>query len=369
MAKATSGQPGNFNNDWQSLVAKQETKNNKTQQSDEPDPFYKKREDTYYGLFPSDAGEKYGFAVVPAANGAPFVLADVGTIKMHRFTSPKDGQHYFETMKLIMDPNMLFDMSVMSRISDPNSISEEDKELLKKIKRHANLVQRYKDLQYCREEGVNYGYSPKPGLFVNRLKKVTLTAFFGRWTKWKGAVNTHGDKSVKLIYSTHAQFQEKFRAVLKTMGESHDELQPTWFEDYFSTNGGVKGILDVNMGSMKVGGNGCTVKLIKVGKDPIDDKSVGFLAPIEEKDLVFPEGEDNALSHLHFYMGYASNEDLYQEVYMDRVERAISQLEDNLTSQRLKNAGSTASVVGNAEEVNSTQVKTDGAAKSSSEPF
>lgn len=341
MAKANAGNTATFVNDWQSLVAKQDNSSKKTQQNDEPDPFYQKREDTYYGLFPSDAGERYSFAVIPAKDGTPVLMTEVGTIKMHRFTSPKDGVHYFENLKLIMDPRYLFDMTVMNRINDPNSISDEDKALLSKIKRHGDLVQRYKDLHYCKVEGVNFGYSPKPGLFNNRLKKVALTTFFGRWTKWKGANNTHGDQGVKLIYSTHAQFQDKFRAVLKSMGESHDELQPTWFEDYFSIYGGAKGILDVNMGSMKVGGEGCTVKLTKVGKDPIDDKSVGFLAPISEKDIVFPTEAENALSHLHYYMGYKSTEDLYQEVYMDRIERAISQLEQNVNDQKMRAAGST----------------------------
>lgn len=355
MAKANTGKPATFVNDWQTLVAKQET-TKKNREEDGPDPFHQKREDTYYGLYPSDAGERYGFAVVPSADGRPFVLADVGTIRRFRFTSPKDGKHYFENLKLIMDPNHLFDMSVMGRISDPNSIAEEDKVLLQRIKRHADLTQRYKNLQYAKveKEGANFGYSPKDSLFSNRLKKVALTAFFGRWTKWKGATNTHGDKTVKLITSTHAQFQDKFRAVLKAMGESHDEDQPTWFEDYFSTAGGVKGILDVNMGSMKVGGEGCTVKMVKVGKDIIDDKSVGFLAPINEKDVILPEGEENRLSHLHFFMGFKSNEDLYQDVYMDRVEEAIVQLEGHLATIALsKAAGTSAPAQGSPEQVNS----------------
>lgn len=328
-----------FNNDWEALIAKPTVAAKKDFASEnEPDPFYQKREDTYYGLFPSDAGERYAFAIVPDAKGNSVFMADVATIQRFRFTSPKDGKHYFEGLKMIMEPKHLFDMSVMDKLkSDPNSLTEDEKTTIRQIKRHGDLIQRYKDLQYCKEEGINFGYSPKPTLFNNRLKKVSLTAFFGIWTKWKGAINTHGDRGVKLITSTHAAFADKFRALLTSTNETHAELQPTWYQDYFSLNGEVKGLIDVKMGSMKVGGEGATVKLIKVGKDSIDDKGAGLTGPILEKDIVLPQGPENVLSHPHFYLGMKSNGSLYHDTYADRFEEALEQLEAHVSDVKLRN--------------------------------
>lgn len=327
-----------FKNDWEAIIAKPETTNGVKKFADnEPDPFYIKREDTYYGLFPSDAGEKYAFAVVPAADGTPFIMTDIATIQRFRFTSPKDGKHYFEGLKMPMDPRYLFDMNVMDKLSDINSLTDEDKITIAQIKRHSELMKRYRDLQYCKEEGVNFGYSTKPTIYSSRLKKVGLTAFFARWTKWKGATNTSGDNAVKLVYANYSAFQDKFRALLTSMKESHEEDQPTWFEDYFSPIGGVKAVLDVKMGSMKVGGEGATVKLVKQGKDKIDDKAAGLLGPIGEKDIVRPDGAENALSHLHFYMGMKSDGALFHDSYADRFEEALTQLEDHVNDMKLKN--------------------------------
>lgn len=335
MAKKDS----NFNNDWEALIAKPENPSKKNFSKDEePDPFRQKREDTYYSLFPSDSGEKYAFAIVPDSEGKSFLMTDIATIQRWRFTSPKDGKHYFENLKMPMDPKYLFDMSIMDRLSDLDKFTEADKAELKRIKRHSDLIQRYKDLQYAKVKDVNFGYSPKPSMFNNRLKKVALTAFFGTWTKWKGVDNSHNDRAVKLITSTHTQFQDKFRALLKSTDETHRDLQPSWYEDYFSSNGGVKGIIDVKMGSMKVGGEGATVKLIKIGKDPIDDKGVGVTGPISEKDIIYPSGEENKLSHLHFYLGMKSDGSLYHDIYADRFEEAIVQLESHLNEMKLKSA-------------------------------
>lgn len=334
MSKQDSG----FQNDWKALVAKPETASKKTYAENEPDPFYQKREDTYYGLFPSDSGEKYAFAIIPDASGRPFLMTDIATISKFRFTSPKDGKNYFENLKMPMDPKYLFDMSIMTKLSDPASLTEDDKKLLSQIKRHSDLIARYKNLQYCKEEGVNFGYSPKPTIYNNRLKKVALTAYFGIWTKWKGAINSHKDRGVKLITSSYPAFQDKFNALLESMDETHNEDQPTWFEDYFSMKNGVKGILDVKMGSMKVGGEGATIKLIKIGKDVIDDKGVGITGPITEKDVVFSSEPENKLSHLHYYMGMKSNGEIYHDIYADRFEEALVQLESHLNDIKLKNA-------------------------------
>lgn len=334
MTKKTVG----FQNDWKSIVAKPETGAKKQQEEREPDPFYQKREDSYYGLFPSDAGEKYAFAVIPDASGRAFIVTDIATIKRFRFTSPKDGQSYFDNLKMPMDPNQLFDMSVLKKAtSDPASLTDSDKSLLSQIKRHGDLIARYKNLQYCKEEGVNFGYSPKPNIWNNRLKKVALTAFFGVWTKWKGAVNSHGDRGVKLIYANYAAFSDKFTALLTAMSESHDEDQPSWYEDYFSINPTVKGILDVKMGSMKVGGEGVTLKLIKVGKDVIDDKAVGMTGPISLKDVVIPKEPENQLSHMHYYLGMKSDGELFHDTYADRFEEALVQLEDHVNDIKLRN--------------------------------
>lgn len=344
MAKKSANESTTFNNNWEALIAKPEVNSAKKNYADnEPDPFYQKREDTYYGMFPSDAGEKYAFAIVPAENGDAFLMTDIATIQRHRFTSPKDGKHYFENLKMPMDPKKVFDYSVMDKLSDPNSLTDEDKKTLAQIKRHGELMQRYKNLQYCKVENVNFGFSQKPNLYSSRLKKQSLTAFFGVWTKWKGAVNTHGDRQVKLISTGYGSFQDKFRALLKSTYETHNELQPTWLEDYFSSNNGVKGVIDVTMGSMKVGGEGASIKLIKVGKDPIDDKGAGITGPIEEKDVVTLPGDENRLSHLHYYMGMKSDGPLFHDAYADRFEEALSQLEAHVEEMKLKNLGSPSS--------------------------
>jgi hypothetical protein len=175
MTKKASG----FQNDWKAIIAKPDTKGNKKQQEErEPDPFYQKREDSYYGLFPSDAGEKYAFAVIPEDSGRAFITTDIATLKRFRFTSPKDGQHYFDNLKMPMDPTYLFDMTVLDR-AKAGTASDADKVILAQIKRHGELMNRYKNLQYCKVEGVNFGYSPKPNVWNGRLKKVSLTAFFG----------------------------------------------------------------------------------------------------------------------------------------------------------------------------------------------
>lgn len=327
-----------FQNDWKAIVAKPDAGTKKQNEEREPDPFYQKREDSYYGLFPSDSGEKYSFAILPEASGRAFITTDIATIKRFRFTSPKDGQSYFDNLKMPMDPSQLFDMSIVSKaMSDPNSLTSEDRVKLSQIKRHGDLIQRYKNLQYCKEEGVNFGYSPKPNVWNNRLKKVSLTAFFGIWTKWKGAVNSHGDRGVKLIYANYAQFSDKFTALLTAMSESHDEDQPSWYEDYFSINPTVKGVLDVKMGSMKVGGEGVTIKLVKVGKDVIDDKSAGITGPIDIKDIVIPQEPENRLSHLHYYLGMKSDGELFHDTYADRFEEALVQLEEHVAEIKLGN--------------------------------
>lgn len=333
-----------FNNDWKALIAKPEPqKKGKKFNDDEPDPFYQKREDTYYTVFPprKDEGDtqRYAFAVVPAADGTPFVMEDIMTIKRHRFTSPKTGIHYFENLKMPMNPNAIFDMSVMDKVSkDPNSLTEEDKATIQAIKKHSELVQRYKDLQYCKVDGVNFGFvQGKPGVHNQRLKKVALTGFFGAWTKWKGAPNDKREFNVKFISANYGAVQDKLRSLLSSMAETHDELQPTWFQDYFSHHGGVKGVIDIEMGSMAVGGRGATMKLVKLGKDPIDDKGVGVTGPIKEKDIILPKGDENALSHLHFYMGFKANEDLWQPSYAERFEAAIEQLEKHVEDVKLRN--------------------------------
>jgi hypothetical protein len=325
-------------NDWEALIAKPESANAKKFADAEPDPFHETRLDTYYGMYPSDAGEKYAFAIVEAANGAPFLMTDVATIQRHKFTSPKDGKAYFEKLKMPMDPKVLFPgyQALMDKLKDVNSLTEEDKLTLSYIKRHGELIQRYKNLQYCKVEGVNFGYSMKPNLFSSRLKKEAITAFFGVWTKWKGANNTHKDRAVKLITSNYAAFQDKFRTLFRSVAEAHNELQPTWMQDYFSHKGGVKAIIDVNMGSMKVGGEGATIKMVKVGKDPIDDNAVGMTGPINEKDIVIAPEPENVLSHIHYYMGMKSNGDIFHSTYADRFEEALVQLEGHVADMTLK---------------------------------
>lgn len=359
-----------LNNDWQSLIAKPEVKKGgKKFEDDVPDPFYVKREDTYYTLFPprKDEGDvqRYAFALVPGANGQAFVMEDIMTIQRHRFTSPKDGKHYYESLKLPMNPNAIFDMSVMEKVSkDANSLTEEDKKTIQNIKKHSDLVQRYKDLQYCKEPNVNFGFvQGKMGLHNGRLKKQALTGFFGVWTKWKGAPNTAREFNIKFISSGYGAFQDKFRSLISTVAETHNELQPTWFEDYFSNIGGVKGVIDVEMGSMAVGGKGATVKLVKLGKDPIDDKGVGVTGPITEKDIILPKGEENTLSHLHFYMGFKANESLWQDAYVERFETAIAQLEEHVTNMKVKNLGSEATATETSTDAPAVEKPAEGAVK------
>lgn len=368
MAKKTA-ETINYSNEWEALIAKPEAKSKKTYADAEPDPFYIKREDTYYTMFPSDAGEKYAFAIVPAASGTPFLLTDVATIQRFKFTSPKDGKHYFEKLKLPMDPKVVFPnyTEVMDKMSDINSLTEEDKKTLAQIKRHGELVQRYKDLQYCKVEGVNFGYSPKPTLFSSRIKKEAVTAFFGVWTKWKGAVNTHKDMNIKLITSNYSAFQDKFRTLFRSVAETHAELQPTWLDDYFSANNGVKAVIDVNMGSMKVGGEGATVKMVKVGKDPIDDKAVGITGPIELKDINIPTDPENVLSHIHYYMGMKSNGAVFHDTYADRFEEAISQLEAHVNEMKLKAASNSTSSNQTTEET--SPAANVGEGKADDKPF
>lgn len=363
-----------LNNDWQSIVAKPESKKTNKYEDEKPDSFHQKREDTYYTLFPSQDGEKYAFAIVPGANGLPFVMTDVMTIKRHRFTSPKSGIHYHENLKLPMDPNMLFDMSIIDKASDPNSLTEEDKEVIKGIKRHSDLVKRYKDLQYAKvikKTGdkevnlVNFGYAKVPKLFNQRLRKESVTAFFGIWTKWKGAPNTEREFGVKFITSRYGAFQDKFRSLLNQTSETHDEDVPDWFQKYFSTIGKVEGIMDIEMGSMGVGGKGASIKLVKLGKDVIDDKGVGVTGPIKESDILIPKEEDNKLSHLHYLMGYKSNEDLWQPTYVDRFEEAIIQLEDHVKSMQLELAAESGTSEGSDDKV---EGNTSNGSKDSNDP-
>lgn len=317
-----------FNNDWQSIIATPDPKKGNKFKDDEVDPFYQKREDTYYTLFPSKEGEKYSFAVVPAADGKAFIMEDIMTIKRHRFTSPKDGKHYFENLKMPMNPNVLFDKEVIAKaLESPESITEEDKKVILNFKRHSELLKRYKDLQYCKVENVNFGYAKVMGLHNSRLQKLALTGFFGVWTKWKGAPNVKREFNIKFISTRYGAFQDKFKAILTSMNDTHKELQPSWYQDYYSHLGGVKGVLDIEMGSMAVGGKGASIKLVKLGKDEIDDRGAGVTGPITEKDIVLPKGKENVLSHLHFFMGYKSDQDLWQDGYVDRFEAALDQLE------------------------------------------
>lgn len=345
-----------LNNDWQSIIAKPEVQRKNKFEDDKPDPFYQKRPDVYYTMFPSAEGEKYAFGIVPAADGQPFIMTDVMTIKRHRFTSPKTGIHYFENLKLPMDPAILFDMTVLDRAADPNSLTEEDKVLISNIKRHSELVQRYKELQYAKvmkkissPDGVkevnlvNFGYAKNATLFNSRLQKQAITGFFAIWTKWKGLPNTKREFSIKFINSRYNSVQDKFRALLTQTAETHNEDDPTWFEKYFSSIGGVAGVIDIEMGDMSIGGRGATIKLVKLGKDVIDDKGVGVTGPITEADIVFPSEPENKLSLVHYLMGFKSTEALWQDDYVDRFETAIEQLEKHVEDKKLELAMSAGS--------------------------
>jgi hypothetical protein len=274
------------------------------------------------------------------------------TIKRFKFRNPKTNEDYFENLKLPMDPKELFDMSVVTKASNsPDTLTDEDKKVLSNIKTHADLVKRYKDLYWCKVDNVNLKYSPVPTRYTGRLKKEALTGFFGITTKWKGEDNTDRDYSVKFIQSRYAAFQEKFRTLLSQTAETHDKLQPTWYEDYFSTSKVVKGIIDVEMGSMKVGGKGATVKLVKVGKDPIDDKGIGVTGEITSSDIKKLPGKENELSHLHYHMGFGSDQDLWQPMYAERFLEAIVDLEDHVKEVVVSNEAGENVVVDSGDDV------------------
>lgn len=326
-----------FNNDWQSLASKPEKfNNNKINNNVIEEPYKLKREGAYLSMFPSDQGKKYSFCIIPDKDGKSFLMTEVMTIKRFKFKNPKTGEDYFENLKLPMDPNMIFDMDVVKKaISSPDKLTDEEKKTLKNIKRHEDLVKRWKNLYYCREEGINFGYSPSPTRYNGRLRKDALTGFFGVPTKWDGTEAAKHE--VKFIQNRYVAFQDKFRSLLEQTSETHDELQPTWYEDYFSNSGGYKGVIDVEMGSMKVGGKGATVKLIKIGKDNIEDKGAGVLGGLDDKKVSYPKGDENALSHLHYYMGFNSTESLWQDIYVDRLEEAIVDLEGHVEEVKLEN--------------------------------
>jgi hypothetical protein len=342
------------NNDWQTMIQKPEPMGKKKYEDDKPDPFKQKREDVYYTLYSSPEGEKYAFAMVPAADGTPFYMTDLLTLKRHKFTSPKTGIPYFENLKFFSDPTAMFGKELVDSINtDPTSV---DAEKIKAFKRHSDLVQRYKNVQYAKalvknEKGddvnlINFGYSKnKKLIFANRLQKQATTAFFGVWTKFKGAMNDKREFGIKLFSTRYGAFQDKFRGLLNQTNDTHQKLQPEWFQDFFSSVGDVKGIIDVEMGSMGPGGKGASIKLVKLGKDAIDDAGVGVTGPITEKDIVMPKGAENELSFRHYIMGFKSTEDIWQDTYMDRVEEAIIQLENHVKEKQLE------AVTGSSDEV------------------
>lgn len=367
-----------LNNDWQSIIAKPEVQRGNKYEDDKPDPFYQKREDTYYTLFPSEAGEQYAFAIVPSMKGEPFIMADIMTIKRHRFTSPKTGIHYYEPLKLPMDPNMIFDMKVIEKATDPNSLTDEDKATISAIKRHSDLVQRYKNLQYAKaikKTGdkevnlINFGYSTNPNLYNQRLQKQAVTGFFGVWTKWKGAPNDKREFGIKFISSRYGAFQEKFRGLLNQTKSTHDKLDPQWFTKYFSSIDGVAGILDVEMGAMGVGGKGASIKLVKLGKDAIDDAGVGVTGPITEADIKIPTDEDNKLSLMHYLMGFKSSADIWQDAYVDRFEEAIVQLEAHVAAKQLELVEGTTAPSADTAESKEPELKPEEGGAKADAPF
>lgn len=341
MAKKVE-QQSNFQNNWRDLVAKPviQTKGNKkfNDEPQGPPPYYQKRENVFHTLFPSEAGSKYDFFIIPDKEGKPFSKGQVAQIQLFKFHSPKQNKDIFNKVQIATDPSVYFDMSVLDKAKDPNSLTEEDKQTLKNIKRHENLVQRWRDLYFTKEEGVNFKYAKGTNRYNNRLKKQELTLMFGVYTKWNGEENVTGDRRIKLIYSDYGAFQDKFTDFVISTGEVHEEDQPSWFEDYFSINNGVKGIIDVNMGSMAVGGKGATIKLVKLGKDPIDDKGVGVKGEIPVNSIVYPMEPENALSHFHYFFKIKSTEALYQDRIMDEFEEAIVQLEEFLNEKKIENA-------------------------------
>jgi hypothetical protein len=322
-----------FFDDWKALSAKPIQESGKKNFNDKiEEPYKVRRKGAFKSMYPSDEGEFYAFFIVPSAEGKSFVMEDIMTIKRFKFRNPKTNEDYYENLKIPMDPKALFDMSVVKKLSeDPSSITEEDKKVLANIKRHASLVKRYKDLYWCKLDNINFKYSKNPGKYNNRIKKESLTGFFGVPTKWDGIIlDNKKDYEVKFIQTRYSQFQEKFRTLLEQTSSTHDEFQPTWYEDYFSSTGGIQGVISVDMGPMKVGGRGATIKLVKVGKDPIEDRGVGISGDLDPKKIKALEGEEHSLSHLHYYMGFDSREDLWQDMYVDRFEEAIADLEGHV---------------------------------------
>lgn len=322
-------------NDWAALIAKPES-NKKNYESEGPDAWYQKRENCFYYLNSSDSGSKYDVAIVPDRDGVPFVMTEIATIKRFRFTSPKTGIHYFENMKIPVESKTLFNMDLVQKGLSGGELTEEEKEELLLIKRHGELIQRYKEVVFNKD--FNFKWAQKKTFWTSRIKKVSLTAFLGVWTNWEGTANKEKDYSLKLFTSTHNDFQTKFRGLIESLAATHSELQPTWFKDFFSVEKEVKGLIDMNIGSMKVGGAGATIKLVKVGKDPIDDAAAGYTSVIKKKDIKNAyEGEENEASIMHWYLGMKSDGRLYQAALFDRFEEAITQLEDKLSEVRLAN--------------------------------
>jgi hypothetical protein len=301
----------------------------KNNNNDIVDESYQKREDVHYTMFPAKEGQvplTYCFAVIPDRDGMSVRFAEVATIKRHKFTSPKDGQHYFENLKMFMDAVNQFtpaELELVDRVQE--ELSDEEKATVELITRHEGLMRRYRQLLY--QDDINFGWSQKPTMATSRLRKLVVSMFFGRWTKWKDTVNPGTDNKPKLIYSIHKDFEGKMVSFLEGMGEKHDELQPNWFEDYFSHVGGVQGILEAKMGCMKVGSTGSAINLIKLGKDPIDAQAVGMMKELNEKDIEMPTEPENELSHFHYYMGVKSTMSISQKVRFDKFEEALEQLE------------------------------------------
>ena len=329
-----------FINDWQSLSAKQEPAGSKKKFDNEKvvEPYRVKRRGSFLTMYPSDAGEEYAFSIVPSSDGKSFIMTEVMVVKRFNFKNPKTNEDYFETLKIPMDPKLLFDMSVVDKAAKtPEKLSDKEKKTLEDIKRHASLTKRFKDLYWDKTEGVNLKYAKNPTRYNQRIQKDALTGFFGIKTKWKGVNNEEKDYSVKFISTKYVGFQEKFRTLLQQMSSSHDDLMPDWYEKYFSTLKGVNGVIDVEMGSMRVGGKGATVRLVKLGKDPIEDASVGVSGVIDPKSITTLQGKENELKHLHYYMGFNSQESLWQDMYVDRFEEAIVDLENHVKEVQEKN--------------------------------
>lgn len=322
-------------NDWQKLAEKPILNNQeKSGNLKIEEPYKRNREDSRYSMLPTDAGSNYSFAVVPSRNGDTFCMSNIAIVRRHKFFNPKTGEDYFDTRRMPMNPADIFDMSVL----DKKDLTEEDKITIARIKRHGELIKRWKDLNYCKIEGVNFKYATGVKTIWNdRIKSEAVTGFFGVWTRWTNSgtevLNTNKDYKVKFIYSRYNAFQDKFRGLLEQTDKSHSKLQPNWYEDYFSSYGGIKGILDAEFASMKVGGRGCSVKLVKLGKDPIDDSSVGVTSEIKESDIIMPKDKADELSHLHYYMMYDSTQELWQDTNADLFEEGLAQLEHHVQAK------------------------------------